>query len=69
MGFCHGFATVGAFLARFEQPGQYRKFRKWFKIKRSSHAGRVAQLVRAPASHLGGGVDSKLDDMNRCEDS
>jgi hypothetical protein len=39
MGFCHGFATVGAVLAPFGQAGPYRKFRKWFKIKRASHVG------------------------------
>ena len=54
MGFCHGFATVDTLLARFSRPGQFRKFRKCFRIERSSHAGRVAQLVRAPASHAGG---------------
>ena len=57
MGLCHGFATVEAFLTRFGQLGQLWQFprrRKWFKIRRSSHIGRVAQLVRAPASHAGG---------------
>ena len=54
MGFCHGFATVSAFWAESGQPWQFPKWRKWFKIRRSSHTGRVAQLVRAPASHAGG---------------
>ena len=54
MEFCHGFATVGAFLVRFGRPDSFMDFRKWFKIKRASHTGRVAQLVRAPASHAGG---------------
>ena len=39
MGFCHGFATVGAILARFGQPGQYRKLGKWFKIKEAQNVG------------------------------
>ena len=42
------------FWSRFGQPRQFPKCRKWFKIKRSPHIGRVAQLVRAPASHAGG---------------
>ncbi len=54
MGFCHGFATVGSIWAQFGQPGHFRKFRKWFKIMRGPQFGRVAQLVRAPASHAGG---------------
>jgi hypothetical protein len=48
-GFCHGFATVGGFLARFGRAGQHGKFWKWFKIKSASQAGRVAQVDRAPA--------------------
>jgi hypothetical protein len=39
MGFCHGFATVGAILARFRAPGQYRKYGKWFKIKEAQNVG------------------------------
>jgi hypothetical protein len=39
MGFCHGFATVGAFLARFRQPWQFPKWGKWFKIRESSYPG------------------------------
>ena len=38
-GFCHGFATVEAVLARFGQAGQFRKFKKWFKIRRSPLLG------------------------------
>jgi hypothetical protein len=39
MGFCHGFATVGAVLARFGWAGEYRKSWKWFKIKEASNVG------------------------------
>jgi len=39
MGFCHGFATVGAILARFWVPGQCRKYGKWFNIKEASIVG------------------------------
>ena len=39
MGFCHGFATVGAVLARLGQAGRYRKLRKWFKIKEAQNVG------------------------------
>jgi hypothetical protein len=35
MGFCHGFATVGAFLVRFGRPDSVIYFDKWFKIKRA----------------------------------
>ena len=42
MGFCHGFATVGGFLSRFEQTGRYRKLGKWFKIKKHKMSGRSA---------------------------
>lgn len=38
MGFCHGFATVGAILADLGT-GTVRKFRKWFKIKRGYTTG------------------------------
>ena len=54
MGFCHGFATVDAFWDRIGQPWQYPKWRKWFNIRRSSHTGRLAQPVRAPALQAGG---------------
>jgi len=39
MGFCHGFATVEGVLARFGQAGQYRKLRKWFRIKEAANVG------------------------------
>ena len=39
MGFCHGFATVGGFLAPFGQTGQYRKLKKWIKIKGATNVG------------------------------
>ena len=39
MGFCHGFATVECVLARFGQAGQYRKLRKWFRIKEAANVG------------------------------
>ena len=39
MGFCHGFATVGAILVRFWVPGQCQKYGKWFKIKEASNVG------------------------------
>jgi hypothetical protein len=39
MGFCHGFATAGVFLARFGHAEQYRKLREWFKIKEASNVG------------------------------
>ena len=31
-----------------------RRVEEWFRIKRATDFGRVAQLVRAPASHAGG---------------
>jgi hypothetical protein len=39
IGFCHGFATVGAILARFCAPGQCRMYGKWFKIREASDVG------------------------------
>jgi hypothetical protein len=54
MGFCHGFATVGAFWVRFGEAGQFRKFGKWFRIKEGLPTGRLAQPVRAPALQAGG---------------
>ena len=39
MGFCHGFATVGAFLDQFGHAGQYLNARKWLRIKRAANVG------------------------------
>ena len=72
MGFCRGFATVDAFWDRFGQPRQFPKWRKWFKIRTSPQIGRVAQLVRAPASHAGGHrfescrAHHSLSEVSRC---
>jgi hypothetical protein len=39
MGFCHGFATVGALLASIGYTRQYRDVRKWFRMKRPAIVG------------------------------
>jgi hypothetical protein len=39
MGFCNSFATDGCLWPDFWQAGQYRKLRKWFKIKKAQNVG------------------------------
>ena len=54
MGFWHSFDTV---LARLHQKRALHlecSSEKWFKISEALNAGRLAQLVRAPALQAGG---------------
>ena len=39
MGFCHGFATVGALLSPVGYTGQYLNAGKWFRIKKARNVG------------------------------
>jgi hypothetical protein len=54
MGFCHGFATVGAFFRILAGRTVSQSEEKWFKIRREPPEGRLAQPVRAPALQAGG---------------
>jgi hypothetical protein len=53
MRFCHGFATVGAFFLDLGGPDSFGNSGSGLESKEVPF-GRVAQLVRAPASHAGG---------------